>query len=89
MDNEKLAKIRAKIDDVDQEIIGLLAKRTRLARNLADVKDIKQLRDLKREQEILEKVKYKASVHDLNPKLIEIIYNLLFNNSVSEIKKQK
>lgn len=89
MDNEKLAKIREKIDDIDQEIIGLLAKRTKLARDLADVKYPGQLRDFNREKQVLDKVKYKASVHNLDTRLVNVIYNLLFNNSIIEIKKQK
>ncbi len=89
MNKEKLAKIKEKIDDVDQEIISLLAKRSKLARDLAEVKDMGALRDLDREKEILNKVKYKASVHDLDTRLVNVIYNLLFNNSIIEIKKQK
>lgn len=89
MDNAKLAKIREKIDDIDQEIVGLLAKRTKLARDLAGVKNIAALRDHGREKQILNKVKYKASVHDLDTRLVNVIYQLVFNNSIIEIKKQK
>ena len=66
-----------------------MAKRNKLAKDLAKVKVNGQIRDYKREQEVLNKVKYKASVHNLDTRLVNVIYNLLFNNSVIEIKKQK
>ena len=50
MDNKKLAKIRENIDDIDQEIIGLLAKRNKLAKDLAKVKVNGQSRDYKRDK---------------------------------------
>lgn len=89
MNKEKLAKVREKIDNIDQEIVGLLAQRAKLARDLADVKDINNLRDFSREQQILNKVKYKAAVHNLDTRLVNVIFQLVFNNSIIEIKKQK
>jgi len=84
---EQIAEIRQKIDKIDEQIIDNLAKRTKLARELAPYKN--QLRDLYREEEILNRLKYQASINDLDTKLVEVIYNLFFNNSIMAIKKIK
>jgi chorismate mutase len=82
---EQIAAIRQKIDKIDEQVIDNLAKRTKLAKELAPYKD--QLRDLHREEQIMSKVKYQASINDLDTKLVETVYHLLFNNSVIELKK--
>lgn len=84
---EQIAEIRQKIDKIDEQIIDNLAKRTKLAKELATYKN--QLRDLHREEDILNRVKYQASINGLDTKLVETIYHLFFNNSVIIMKKEK
>ncbi|MBT6691537.1 chorismate mutase [Candidatus Parcubacteria bacterium] len=84
---EQIAAIRQKIDNIDEQIVDNIAKRTKLARELAQHKG--PTRDLNREHGILTKVKYQASINDVDTKLIDTIFHLLFNNSIIAIKKIK
>ncbi|MCK5591349.1 MAG: chorismate mutase, partial [Candidatus Pacebacteria bacterium] len=51
-------KLRDKINDVDQQLVNLLAERRKLSRDVIQTKDIidKPIRDQNRESELLDRV---------------------------------
>jgi|GEM_PF-2123813 len=86
--NKNLEEIRQKIDNLDDQIVDALVRRQKLVLELLPYKNPSQLVDSKREEAILARLKYKASLGNLNKKFIEIIYQLIFTNSVAEMKKE-
>ncbi|MDR1260512.1 MAG: chorismate mutase [Oscillospiraceae bacterium] len=72
-----LNKLRTKINELDSQIIELLCKRFELAKIIGEMKfvnGVTGIRDIKREQEILETItcQYAANIHEVYQKLFEI-----------------
>ena len=84
MDSEKTTKISDKIDNIDQEIVDKLAKRLKLVQQLTTSPALKH----QWEREVLNKVKYKASINGLDAKFITAIYNLILINSNRQLKSK-
>lgn len=78
-----LDRIRAGIDEVDNGIVGLLAKRRALVIELAKLKkelDI-PIYDRKREQALVDRVKKWGAEHQLNEEFVEVVFRLIVMNS--------
>jgi len=74
----ELAEIRQHIDAIDSEIINLLSKRAELVSAAGKLKkDEKGVRDPKRVEQVIEKVKSKASTAGLDPAVAEEIYRTI------------
>lgn len=84
-----IEKERMKIDEIDKEIIELINKRFKITNSIGKIKSNNKqvIRDEKREQEIIRKLKDKYQ--EVNPKLIEEIYKKIFEFSVKEQKEIK
>lgn len=82
-----IEKERMKIDEIDQEIIELINKRFKITNSIGKIKSNNKqvIRDEKREQEIIRKLKDKYQ--EVDPKLIEEIYKKIFEFSVKEQKE--
>jgi len=70
-----LEDIRRNIDSIDNDIIKLLSRRAGLVSAAGKLKkDEKSVRDPKRVEQVIEKVKTKASAAGLDPEIAEEIY---------------
>lgn len=74
-----LPDIRADIDIIDYQVVELLAKRAELVRIVGDLKkDVQEIKDQGREQEVLTRVRDNAAQKGLDPTLVEEVYRVLF-----------
>ncbi len=70
-----LARIRKNIDDLDSMIITLLAKRADLVNAAGRLKKNESgVRDPKRVEQVIEKVRVKAAEKGLDPEIAESVY---------------
>ena len=75
MNKKKLRKARSKIDLIDNNIINLLKKRTRIVNHMLSLKQFKkQIIDRKRINEILKNMRNKSIKHSVDPKIISNIW---------------
>ena len=81
----KIEDFRVKIDDIDNNIISLIAERLRLAEEIGGIKkqNGKQIEDKQREELILEHIKDIAGGKGINQADIEEIYRRIFTASKS------
>ena len=84
-----LEGIRQQIDSIDIEIINLLSKRAGLVSAAGKLKKDEQgVRDPKRVEQVIEKIKVKASAAGLDPEIAEEIYRIIIGCFVrKEIKE--
>ncbi len=76
----ELLEIRRQIDLIDSEIINLLAKRAALVSAAGKLKKDEQgVRDPKRVEQVIEKVKARAAEAGLAPDIAEQIYRTMIN----------
>src|SRR6266704_1954358 len=87
---DDVARIRNRIDELDQEIVRLLKNRYENARLLGRIKQQRHLdyRDPEREKIILGKIERAAASLDLDPKLIRPIFDQIFTFSVHAQRDQ-
>jgi phosphinothricin acetyltransferase len=84
-----LEEIRQKIDSIDTDIINLLSKRAGLVSAAGKLKkDEKGVRDPKRVEQVIEKVKAKASAAGLEPVIAEEIYRMIIGCFVRREMKE-
>ncbi len=81
--------IRRDIDKIDNEIIGLLARRANLVETVAEIKkDRSQVRDEKRIGEVISMVRTQAEKTGIDPDFAEELYRTIIEYFVSfEMKK--
>ncbi len=83
-------EIRQDIDIIDYQIVELLEKRTHLVSLVGTLKNgWTTVRDKDRELEILRRVRENALQRDVDPELMEKIYQILFDHFVKLQEKQK
>lgn len=82
--DQKLDNLRSDIDQIDQLIVDLIAKRMDLVKEVGKYKKIRGIPSLDktRWKQVLESKKKLAIKCNLNPKLIVDIYNLLHQNAL-------
>ncbi|MBI3378522.1 MAG: chorismate mutase [Nitrospirae bacterium] len=86
-----LEEIRQKIDKIDDEIIELLSKRAKLVIKAGKLKKDEQgVRDPKRVEQVINKVKSKAAEAGLDPYIAEQIYRAIIGCFIDrELKEFK
>ncbi|MDA8340164.1 MAG: chorismate mutase [Nitrospiraceae bacterium] len=85
----ELWEIRQKIDKIDAEIIGLLSKRAELVTKAGKLKkDEQRVRDPKRVEQVINKVKSKATEVGLDPNIAEQIYRTIIGCFVAKELKE-
>jgi chorismate mutase / prephenate dehydrogenase len=91
MDIEKLRALRDQLDLTDVKLIQTIAERQAIVAEIGRVKETggKQLRDFKREAEVLLKVRNAASTHALDPKLAEEVMKLLIGASLTQQERKR
>ncbi len=87
----ELKEIRHEIDKIDTEIIGLLSKRAELVIKAGNLKKDEQgVRDPKRVEQVINKVKSKAAEVGLDPDIAEKIYRTIISCFIDrELKEFK
>lgn len=75
-----LKELRGQIDDIDSQIISLLAQRLQLVKQVGLYKlgNIGAIRDKCREEEILDRIKNQATDLHLDSRVVERIFKILF-----------
>jgi chorismate mutase len=78
-----LDRIRTGIDEVDNGIVELLARRRTLVIELAKIKKTLDvpIYDRKREQALVDRVKKWGAEHKLNEEFVEVVFRLIVMNS--------
>ena len=78
-----LERIRTGIDEVDNGIVELLARRRALVIELAKIKKTLDvpIYDRKREQALVDRVKKWGAEHQLNEEFVEVVFRLIVMNS--------
>ncbi|MFA6466487.1 MAG: chorismate mutase [Patescibacteria group bacterium] len=74
------------MDKVDREIIHSLAKRRSLIEKIANFKDPYNIRDLKREKEIIENITTVARKNKLEETFIKDLYKKIMAGDLKQIK---
>jgi len=89
MEVSRLDELRQAIDQIDHDIISLLARRFQLTEEVGMYKAANQLaaQDLSREANQFDKIKKLASSHDLNPETAASIYRCLMDVVISRHKE--
>lgn len=84
-----LAELRATIDSIDAEIITLLSKRAKLVSAAGKLKKNEQgVRDPKRVEQVIEKVRAQARTAGLDPAIAEEIYRTVIGCFVRKELKE-
>lgn len=89
MSESELENLREDIDEIDEELVDLLSKRLEVVEDILEVKKKSGsgTRDLKREQEIIEKVRGSAIEKDIDPDFAEDLMRLTMVHSAAEEKE--
>ncbi len=87
----ELKEIRQEIDRIDTKIIGLLSKRAELVTKAGKLKKDEQgVRDPKRVEQVINKVKSRAAEAGLDPYIAEQIYRTIISCFIDrELKEFK
>ena len=81
--NPTLDTIRREIDSVDETIVMLLGKRTRLVEQIVEVKAKESfIRDENRENEILARLCSLAGQNGIKEGIVEQVYRMLFEHFI-------
>lgn len=85
MINDPLKPFREQINQIDEQILTLLAKRRDVACEIGKIKinANRAIKDLSREQKLLETLSEKARVYGISPELIHQIYSHILHDSVA------
>lgn len=83
MQKEKLTLLRKKIDQIDDQLVQLVAKRMKIVNKVKNYKKRRNLAitDKNREEQIINRLKLKAKKLNVSIKLIEKIIRLIINES--------
>jgi chorismate mutase len=88
---DDVKQLRKKIDEVDEQILHSLSKRTELCKSigLAKKKQGIPIKDLPRENDVYTHIKEKAADLGLDPAQVETIYRQIVNmcSAVQDLKE--
>ena len=72
---KKLNSLRKKLDVLDNELIDIIKKRTKIVKEVLNLKEFKnQIIDKKRIQKILKNIKKKSILNNIDPKITKRIW---------------
>ena len=83
-----LSDLRQEIDMIDDQIIELLGRRTRMVDKVGDFKKVGSVRDPERESRVLEKLRALADSKGFDPEVVSRVYRILFDHFVSLQQKK-
>ncbi|MCP2169332.1 chorismate mutase [Goodfellowiella coeruleoviolacea] len=77
-DQQALSAFRAQIDDLDREIVALIARRAAIVARLVEVKhDDEAVRSTARVEQVIDRVRALAVAQGLDPDIVEPTYRAL------------
>ncbi len=75
-----LSELRQRIDELDEQLVNILGQRSRVVEQVAKhKKQADNVKDTEREKTVLKRLAIKADQNNLDPMLVNKIYNILFN----------
>ena len=83
-----LNDLRQEIDMIDDQIIELLGRRTRMVDKVGAFKKVGSVRDPERESRVLEKLRALAEAKGFDPEVVSRVYRILFDHFVSLQQKK-
>ena len=91
MDTKKLDQLRNKLDEIDEQIITLIAERQFNVEQIGNVKlsTNSPTRDYQREKQVINKVRNHATKQGLDPEIAQQIFELVIETSLSKQEIQK
>ncbi len=91
MNNSKIEQLREKLDQIDEQIIQLLAERQMNVDAIGREKLVtkKATRDFEREKQLLTRARALAEKHGLEPELINELFSLIIRASLQKQENQK
>ena len=91
MDTKKLDQLRNKLDEIDEQIITLIAERQFNVEQIGNVKlsTNSPTRDYQREKQVINKVRNHATQQGLDPEIAQHIFELVIETSLSKQEIQK
>ena len=88
MQFENMEELREEIDLLDNELIGLLAKRFKFIEDAAVIKnDINEIRDNARIEKIVSRVRDLAKTNNLSEDIIEELWRFIIELSIKHEKQ--
>jgi chorismate mutase/prephenate dehydrogenase len=91
MDIKKLDQLRNKLDEIDEQIISLIAERQFNVEQIGNVKlsTNSPTRDYQREKQVIDKIKNHAKNKGLDPEIAQQIFELVIETSLMKQEVQK
>lgn len=91
MDNQKLDALRKNLDQIDEQIIGLLAERQMNVDAIGSVKMNTQspTRDYQREKQVIDNISKYAQSQNVDPEIAKQIFSLIIKTSLEKQENQK
>jgi chorismate mutase len=86
-----LDELREEIEDIDREIVELIARRTYVAEAVADVKDERDLPTTveAQEQRVMDRAGTNAELFDIDSNLVKAIFRLLIELNKVEQRESR
>lgn len=86
MNDDPLSELRTQIDNVDDQILELLAQRTELVEQIKEIKRLNKIDTLQasRFQEMLDRLQEQARAAGVDPKLVHDIWHAIHENSLRQ-----
>ncbi|MFB6124135.1 MAG: chorismate mutase [Haloferacaceae archaeon] len=86
-----LEELREEIEEIDQELVELIARRTYIAGTVADVKEDRGLptTDERQEERVMERVSELAERFDVDRNLVKAIFRLLIELNKAEQRESR
>ena len=83
MDNEKLKRVRNKIDKLDYKLISIIKKRTYLVQQIIKIKKYKkQIVDHNRIKKVLRNIKKISIKQSIDPRITKKIWNSMIRSYI-------
>jgi len=88
-DDMSLDELRAEIEQIDREIVDLIARRTYVAETIAAVKDERDMAttDESQEEAVMERAGQNAEAFDVDPNLVKAVFRLLIELNKAEQRR--
>jgi len=88
---ENIEQVRSNIDRIDNEIVKLISERSKYVKQAAKFKkDDNAVKDTKRVEQVIEKVKKLGEEYGLAPDIVESVYRVMISSFIDyELKEHK
>ncbi|MGB0514329.1 MAG: prephenate dehydrogenase/arogenate dehydrogenase family protein [Wenzhouxiangellaceae bacterium] len=86
-----MSELRARLDRIDRELVERAAERQRIVSEIGRLKRSagRQLRDFRREREVLDGVRSHARIHGLDPEVAEALLTTLIEASLTRQETER